>query len=110
MKIFTLNNLAKVTCAGFAAGYMYFAYNIYKDTGNYKSVDDLKKEIKLKDPNRYNAIMQKPPLTRPVTYQDWNYEVEIMNDSLKNAGLIERARFEGEQKVKDSIANAERAK
>lgn len=84
----------------------YSAYANIKDSKNYKSVDDLKKEIAQKDPKRYDSLMS-DGVSR-YSYKEWLHEAQKVNDSLKTESKIRRAYFEGAQMVRDSIKNAER--
>ena len=86
----------------------YGTYNTIKDAKNYKSVDNLKIEISKKSPKLYDSLMN-DGITR-LTYKDWQYEVNRMNDSIKSDSMVQRAYFEGVQMVRDSIKNAEKVK
>ncbi len=85
----------------------YGTYNTVKDAKKYKSVDDLKTEIAQKAPNLYDSL--KNDNVARLSYKDWEYEVNRMNDSIKADSLAQRAYFEGVQMVRDSIKNTEGA-
>ena len=72
-----------------------------KDAQKYKDVDDLKTEISQKAPNLYDSLKNDNVLR--ASYQDWQYEVDRMNDSIKTDSMIQRAYFEGAQMVRDSL-------
>ena len=79
----------------------YGTYNIVKDAKNYKSVDDLKTEIAKRAPQLYDSLTH-DGVSR-YSYQDWQYEVNRMNDSIKADSIASRAYFEGAQMVRDSL-------
>ena len=86
----------------------YICYKVTNDDKNYRCLDDIKKEIKLKDPKRYDSLMHDGVYRG--SYLNWQYEVNKMNDSIKTDSLMKRAYFEGAQMVRDSIKNAEKQK
>ena len=81
----------------------YVGYTIHRDAGNYRSVGDIQKEIKLKDPKRYNSLINNSISSKPIDFEDWRYEERLMNESIKIDSLVKRAYFEGAQMVRDSI-------
>jgi hypothetical protein len=86
----------------------YGTYKTIKDAENYKDVGDLKNEIKQKDPLRYDSLIHDGK--HRVSYIDWQYEVNKMNDSIKADSMAKKAYFEGAQMVRDSIKKTERDK
>ena len=99
----------KVVISLTALGAVYSGYICYKcagDSKKFKSVDDLKMEIKQKDPKRYDSLMHDDE--QRCCFIDWQYEVNRMNDSLRTDSMIKRAYFEGAQMVRDSINKTER--
>ena len=76
-------------------------YTAVKDAKNHKGVSNLKLEIAQKDPKRYDSLMH-DGVSR-LSYIDWQYEVNKMNDSLRMDSMMKRAYFEGAQMVRDSI-------
>ena len=77
---------------------------MYKETGNYRSITDIQKEIKLKEPKRYDSLLSNPIDSRPINFEDWRYEERLMNESIKTDSLVKRAYFEGAQMIRDSIS------
>ena len=88
----------------------YVGYTMYRDAHNYRSVSDIQKEIRLKDPKRFDSLMSNPIGLKPVDFEDWHYEERLMNEAIKTDSLVKRAYFEGAQMVRDSIKNAEAIK
>lgn len=86
----------------------YCCYTAHNDIKNYRSIDDIKKEIKEKDPKRYDSLLNSDFYGR--SYREWEYEERLMNESLKVDSLVQRAYFEGAQMTKDSIKNTEKKK
>ena len=99
-------NLALVPTAVVIAGYTTFT--TVKEAKNYKGIEDLKTEIAQKDPKRYDSLAHDGH--HRLSFLDWQYEVNKMNDSLKADSMAKRAYFEGAQMVRDSIKNSERDK
>lgn len=72
-----------------------------------KVITNISQEIKEKDPNRYLKITGNIASGKFKNQpQNWQKELELMNDSLKIDSLCKKAYFDGAQMVRDSIKNA----
>ena len=101
MKINT--NHAIYSTIGILSGLvLYLGYNNQKTDKKYEDIFDVKNEILQKDPARYDSLIK---TKQGCSYEIWNYERRIMNDSLKTDSLVKKAYFEGAQMVRDSIKN-----
>ena len=104
MKII-FGKFVKYAFPAIVGGLAYMTYDIVRDSKNYRGIDDIKKEIKEKDPKRYDSLINNNFYS--LSYKDWAYEERLMNESLRAESLIHRAYFEGEKMIRDSIQNAE---
>ena len=80
---------------------MYVGYTTIKDSKNYKSIYDLQEKIKQIDSNRYDSLIKNTTVRH--SYTDWEYELRLMNESIKTDSLVKKAYFEGAQMVRDSL-------
>lgn len=104
MKI-TFEKFVKYAFPTILGAFTYMTYDIVKDAKNYRSIDDIQKEIQKKDPKRYDSLLNNNFYGR--SFEEWVYEEKLMNESIKIDSLVKRAYFEGAQMVRDSIRNAE---
>jgi hypothetical protein len=88
--------------------FCYGSYNTAKDAKNCKSVNEIKTEIAKKSPKLYDSLMNDK--VQRLSYQDWQYEFNKMNDSIKADSIAQKAYFEGAQMVRDSIKNSRKRK
>lgn len=82
----------------------YAGYVAIRDAKDHKSITDIKTEIRQKDIKRYDSLINHPPIRN--SYEDWEYEARIMNDSIKADSMAKKAYFEGAQMVRDSLYKA----
>lgn len=104
MKI-RFDTIVKYSFPAILGGLTYMTYDVVKDAKNYRCIEDIKNEIKEKDPKRYDSLLSNNFYGH--SYEDWAYEEKLMNESLKVDSLVKRAYFEGAQMVRDSIKNSE---
>lgn len=107
MKIM-FKQIAKIGAAVLmSGGVIYGVYDAVKDGKNYKDIYDLQNEIKLKDPQRYDSLKNNQPMRR--SYEEWKYELRLMNEAIKTDSLVKSAYFKGAQMVRDSLKNVNKA-
>lgn len=100
------NVISKCMYTAALACLCYAGYSLYESNNSerYKSVTDLKNEIKIKNPDLYDSLMH-DNVSR-FSYSQWLYEVEKMDAQLRADSIAQRAYFKGAQMVRDSIQNA----
>lgn len=96
-----LRHISFVLCTTAIGLVSYSMYTSVKDAKKYKGINDLKIEIAQKDLKRYDSLIH-DGISR-LSYRDWQYEVNKMNDSIRTDSMVKRAYFEGAQMVRDSI-------